>query len=114
MLTALSVKLEACLVARNPRGMARVREALEPGYLYRAAKLLAHPSGDVLICTGFPVADTFETDGPAGALALYEHCERLGLRPWLLAGEPLITALGGMARGRMLNTFDVNEARTSG
>jgi len=111
MLTALSVKLEACLVARNPRGMARVREALEPGYLYRAAKLLAHPSGDVLICTGFPVADTFETDGPAGALALYEHCERLGLRPWLLAGEPLIAALGGMARGLTLNTFDVREAR---
>ena len=90
--------------------MARVRDALPAGYLYRAAQLLAASQGDVLICTGFPVAETFETDGPAGALALYEHCEQLGLRPWLLAGEPLVDALDGMVRARTLNTFDRDTA----
>ena len=90
--------------------MARVRDALPAGYLYRAAQLLAASQGDVLICTGFPVAETFETDGPAGALALYEHCEQLGLRPWLLAGEPLVEALDGMVRARTLNTFDRDTA----
>lgn len=106
----LSVALEQQLVALNPRGMQLVRSALEPGYLMRAAQRLNRCRGDVLICTGFPVAETFETDGPAGALALYEHCEQLGLRPWLLAGRPLIEALGGMVRARTLDSFDIDIA----
>lgn len=106
----LSKALEQQLVARNPRGMQLVRNALDPGYLLRAAQLLTRCQGDVIICTGFPVADTFETDGPAGALALYEHCEQIGLRPWLLAGRPLIEALDGMVRARTLDTFDTDIA----
>ena len=105
-LRSLSHQLEALLVERNPRGMADVRSALVPGYCLRAAQLIAQASGNVVICTGFPVANTFETDGPAGALALYEHCERAGLKPWLLAGEPLIDALGPGVRSKVLSTFD--------
>ena len=106
----LSIALERQLVARNPRGMQWVCDALEPGYLLRAAGLLTGCKGDIIICTGFPVADTFETDGPAGALALYEYCEQIGLRPWLLAGRPLIDALDGMVRARTLDTFDADIA----
>lgn len=106
LLPALSEQLEALLVARNPRGMARVRSALKPGYCLRAAQQLLEATDNVVICTGFPVANTFETDGPAGALALYEFCERSGLRPWLLAGEPLVEALGPGVRSRALVTFD--------
>ena len=102
----LSEQLEALLVARNPRGMALVSQALSPGYCLRAATMLLAAEGNVVICTGFPVADTFETDGPAGALALYEFCERMGLKPWLLAGGPLIDALGTGVRARMLSAFD--------
>lgn len=103
---ALSVALEALLVARNPRGMAGVRASLPAGYCFRAAQALLKAEENVVICTGFPVADTFETDGPAGALALYEFCEQIGLRPWLLAGEPLIDALGPAVRSRILGSFD--------
>lgn len=106
----LSVLLEQRLVALNPRGMQSVSDALKPGYLLRAAVMLTRCRGDVIICTGFPVAQTFETDGPAGALALYEFCEQLGLRPWLLAGGPLIDALDGMVRARTLDTFDIDIA----
>lgn len=102
----LSTRLEALLVARNPRGMSGVRSSLPPGYCLRAAELLGAAEGNVIICTGFPVANTFETDGPAGALALYQHCELSGLRPWLLAGEPLIRALGEGVRAKILSTYD--------
>jgi len=105
-LLQLSEQLEALLVARNPRGMANVRRVLKPGYCLRAAQLLQAAEGNVVICTGFPVADTFETDGPAGALALYEFCERSGLSPWLLAGAPLIDALGPGVQAKVLATFD--------
>lgn len=109
-LIALSESLEALLVARNPRGMAQVRAALRPGYCLRAARHLLEAEHDVIICTGFPVANTFETDGPAGALALYEYCEHSGLRPWILAGEPLVEALGPDIRSCALTTFDRQQA----
>ncbi len=102
----LSEQLEELLVSRNPRGMAQVRSVLPAGYVLRAAQLLCDAQGDVVICTGFPVANTFETDGPAGALALYQYCEQVGLRPWLLAGEPLVEALGTGVRAIALRTFE--------
>ena len=75
----LSARLEALLVDRNPRGMAALSQQLESGYAYRAAHLLwANRTGKILIGTGFPVANTFETDGPAGAMALYEALDALG------------------------------------
>jgi DNA-binding MurR/RpiR family transcriptional regulator len=66
-----SQAIEDLLVARNPRGMQTVQQALEPGYILRAAKLIQQAKGNVLIGTGFPVDKTFETDGPLGAIALY-------------------------------------------
>jgi len=47
-----------------------VRKALAPGYCARAARLLLSRKGPVLIGTGFPVAGSFGTDGPIGAIAL--------------------------------------------
>ena len=75
----LSARLEALMVDRNPRGMAVLSQQLESGYAYRAARLLwTNRNGKILIGTGFPVANTFETDGPAGAMALYEALDALG------------------------------------
>ena len=48
-----------------------VQESLPPGYLLRAAQSTIVAEGNIIICTGFPVAGTFETDGPPGAFALY-------------------------------------------
>ena len=90
---ALSRKIEDILVARNLRGMKTVQPHLEAGYCLRAAKILRDCCGIVLIGTGFPVVKTFETDGPVGAIALYETLEKLGATPILVCGRPISQAL---------------------
>jgi hypothetical protein len=89
----LSIAIEELLVSRNQRGMAAVRQALEPGYYLRAARHLHAITGTVLIGTGFPVNDTYETDGPVGALALYQALDYLGAHPVLVCGTPLSAEL---------------------
>lgn len=90
---ALSETIETLLVARNPRQMQTARAALQPGYYLRAAALLRNLKGTVLIGTGFPVGDTFETDGPVGAIALYQGLEALGAQPVIACASPLAEAL---------------------
>jgi hypothetical protein len=89
----LSRKIEDLLVSRNPRGMKTIQSALVPGYCLRAAKLIAACQGTVFIATGFPVKATFETDGPLGAVALYQAITALGGNPVLICGEPLASAI---------------------
>lgn len=108
--TDISQRLEGALVARNPRGMRFVREALPPAYLLRAAKQVIAAEGNIVICTGFPVAGTFETDGPPGAFALYHFLESLGRKPWLLSGDAIIRALGESIRTWPLTSFDYEGA----
>lgn len=89
----LSTAIEERLVARNLRGMQSARAALKPGYCLRAARHLRDRRGTVIIGTGFPVAGTFETDGPVGAIALYDTLQTLGAKPVLVCGNPLSSAL---------------------
>ncbi|MEP5763018.1 MAG: DUF4392 domain-containing protein [Halieaceae bacterium] len=89
----LSQAIEDLLVSRNPRGMATVQAALEPGYFLRAARQLRDIRGTVLIGTGFPVNETYETDGPVGAVALYQCLEYLGAEPVIVCGTPLSKTL---------------------
>ncbi|HEB26373.1 MAG TPA: DUF4392 domain-containing protein [Porticoccus sp.] len=102
----LSQKIEDLLVARNLRGMKTVQPALQPGYCMRAARMMLDCTGTVLISTGFPVKDTFETDGPLGAIALYRAMEALGSTPVLVCGNPLARALGDEYR---VHRLDVNQ-----
>ncbi|MEL7399560.1 MAG: DUF4392 domain-containing protein [Pseudomonadota bacterium] len=93
---ALSQRIEDLLVERNLRGMKTVQPALTPGYYARASALMSaacDAAGCVLIGTGFPVTDTFETDGPVGAIALYNALETLGAKPVLVCGPPLCDEL---------------------
>ena len=89
----LSQQVEDLMVARNPRGMQTVQAALQPGYFLRAAQLIenamATDTARVLIGTGFPVGNTFETDGPPGAIALYQAIKKLGGNPVIVCGAPL-------------------------
>ncbi len=94
----LSLRIEDLLVKRNPRGMKTVQQALEPGYYRRAARLMRNLQGTVLIGTGFPVVDTFETDGPVGAIALYDALQSLGAHPIIVCGAPLSAALADRYR----------------
>jgi hypothetical protein len=95
---ALSRRIEDILVARNLRGMKTVQPHLEAGYCMRAARVLQQSQGNILIGTGFPVVKTFETDGPVGAIALYEAFEKLGASPTIVCGRPLSQALSAQYR----------------
>lgn len=90
---ALSQQIEQLLVRKNLRGMAQLTPHLRPGYILRAARLINQCRGTVLIGTGFPVLDTFETDGPVGAIALYQLLQRLGATPIIVCGDPLYSKL---------------------
>lgn len=107
----LSTAIEERLVAQNLRGMQSARAALKPGYCLRAARQLRDRRGTVLIGTGFPVAGTFETDGPVGAIALYDALQTLGAQPILVCGEPLSTALQQDYRVLALHRGDLASAR---
>lgn len=90
---AISQQIEQLLVRQNLRGMATLQPHLRPGSILRAAKLLNQCRGTVLIGTGFPVLDTFETDGPVGAIGLYQLLQKLGANPVIVCGDPLFSAL---------------------
>jgi hypothetical protein len=92
-LLQLSIHIEQMLVRQNLRGMARLLPQLKAGSYLRAARLIKECKGVVLIGTGFPVAATFETDGPVGAIVLYQLVEKLGAKAMLACGEPLFSAL---------------------
>lgn len=103
---SLSKRIEDILVARNLRGMQTVQPALEPGYCLRAARILEACRGNILIGTGFPVVKTFETDGPVGAIALYEVFEKLGATPHIVCGRPLSRALAERYRVHEIRVGD--------
>ncbi|MBB6520892.1 glutamate cyclase domain-containing protein [Pseudoteredinibacter isoporae] len=93
---SLSQTIENLLVERNLRGMAQVQPHLEAGYCMRAAKAMQAAVRDgavVFIGTGFPVIDTFETDGPPGAISLYRAIEACGGTPYICCGAPLSGAI---------------------
>jgi hypothetical protein len=106
----LSTAIEELLVARNPRNMQLARAALEPGYYLRAAQSLQGIRATIIIGTGFPVTATFETDGPVGAIALYDTLEALGARPILACGPPLSDALIEDYRVLQLTARDLEAA----
>ena len=89
----ISQQIEQLLVRQNLRGMATLQPHLRPGYILRAAKLINQCNSTVLIGTGFPVLDTFETDGPVGAIGLYQLLQKLGAKPVIVCGDPLFSAL---------------------
>ncbi len=102
----LSITIENILVSRNLRGMKTVQPYLEAGYCMRAARVLQQCQGNILIGTGFPVVKTFETDGPVGAIAMYEAFEKLGSTPTIVCGRPLSQALAAKYRVHEIRVGD--------
>ena len=66
-----------------------------PNFLKRAASMVLENLDRVLIATGFPIPpmDICETDGPLGALAIYQAIEELGGRAEILTYDELKEAL---------------------
>jgi hypothetical protein len=85
--------IENIILTHSSRGMDFVKNALPEGYCNRAAQLTLHNKGVVLIGTGFPVKNTFETDGPIGAISLYNVLEHLGYNPMIVCASPLSKVL---------------------
>lgn len=85
----ISQTIEKIILQHSKRGIEKALCELETGYCYRAAKLLNQATNTVLITTGFPVKDRFETDGPVGAIALYKILEYIGLSPIFICAPPL-------------------------
>jgi hypothetical protein len=106
----LSERIEHLLVARNLRQMQTARAALVPGYYLRAAQHLRDLTGTVIIATGFPVASTFETDGPVGAIALYNALQTLGAQPVIACSAPLSNALMSHYRVLDLSARNIDDA----
>jgi hypothetical protein len=109
-LQALSQHIEALLVRGNPRQMATLRGALKPGYCLRAAQRIAQTEGPIWICTGFPVANRFETDGPVGAIALFDTLVQGGKDVRFLGGEHLLNALALPHKTWQLSGHSIEEA----
>jgi len=106
----LAEDIEDILVARNLRHMATARDILRSGYYLRAARCLHNSRGNIIIGTGFPIAGTFETDGPVGAMALYGALETLGAQPLIACGAPLARALAPDYRVLELSARDLAAA----
>lgn len=110
-LLAISQAIENALVEKNLRGMQTIQGALQVGYILRAANLMLNAKGIVLIGTGFPVLNTFETDGPVGAIALYQACEALGAEPVIVCGAPLSETLKLKYRVHEIQVGDLEHAQ---
>lgn len=108
---SLSQAIEELMVARNLRNMQLARAALQPDYFLRAAQQLRDSHGTVIIGTGFPVTDTFETDGPVGAIALYNALQALGAKPIIACGPPLSDAIAADYRVLHLRARDLASAQ---
>ena len=74
----LAAQIESLLVAGNLRGMETVRSSGFRGYLLPAAQKLLQHRQRVAIVSGFPVGANYETDGPAGAIAIARSLRAMG------------------------------------
>jgi hypothetical protein len=109
----LSQEIEDIVLQHDRRGMVRIRPHLAGGYCRRAAALLMQKRGTVAIGTGFPVSQTFESDGPIGAIALYRVLEHLGSAPVMVCAPPLSKVLALACRTYELPIADWELSRSS-
>jgi hypothetical protein len=103
--------IETIVLDHGTRGMDQARAILAPGYIGRAASLCIERRGSILIGTGFPVAGSFETDGPLGAIALYRALERLGSEPVFACAPPISRVLAKLFRTREIPILDWEATR---
>ncbi|MEX2963157.1 glutamate cyclase domain-containing protein [Microbulbifer sp. TYP-18] len=113
--SALALQLEELLVSSDRRGMAQVRQLWTPGYLHTAAELFVRHCQRVVIVSGFPVGETYETDGPAGAIALLQGVKDCGGQARLVGFTPYIDRLRNCVAGLpQLNQRDLLALDRSG
>ena len=72
--------LEKIILQEDTRNISKLKEFLHENFLYEAAKKISTKSGKVFIVTGFFIsyANSPETDGPPGAVAIGFALKQLG------------------------------------
>lgn len=89
----ISEKIEDIILQHGTRGMDRLQTSMQPGYCRRAAQIIRDNQGVVVIGTGFPVSGSFESDGPIGAIALYQVLDHLDYEPVFACAPPISNIL---------------------
>ena len=110
MMNSLSNQIEELILQHDHRGMDLLKHHLRTGYCQRSAELFLDNKGVVLIGTGFPVSGSFESDGPIGAIALYQILTYLGSQPIFVCAPPISKT---MARGFMTYEMPVSDWKQS-
>jgi hypothetical protein len=72
--------IENIILSNDQRGITLLQSELKPGYVNRSADLILDNPGKVFITTGFYIskANTIETDGPPGAIAIGNALYKIG------------------------------------
>ena len=104
----LADEIQNLLTETNIRGMQRASKFIAKGSYFRAAKLIQRNNRLVFIGTGFPVNNSFETDGPLGAIALYECIKNLGGEALIVCDDPLFSAIN-----KKFNTIKIEHGKDS-
>ena len=104
----LAHEIQNLLTSKNIRGMRKVSKFVPKGSYLRAAELLKNNNKVVFVGTGFPVNESFETDGPLGAIALYNCIKELGGEAFIVCDEPLFTAINDK-----FNTIKIEHGKDS-
>ncbi|MEC9309223.1 MAG: glutamate cyclase domain-containing protein [Chloroflexota bacterium] len=81
-MVTINPSIEDIILADDKRGISMLREYLDKNFCEAAAAFALAHQGNVLILTGFYIlsADSHETDGPPGAIAIGNALETLGNR----------------------------------
>ena len=92
--------IEDIILDRDKRGVAPLRQHLPANYTEQAAKLVLDHPGTAIIVTGFYIltAQSPETDGPPGAIAIGNALQTLGYKVVYVTDKhshPLMTGLLG-------------------
>jgi hypothetical protein len=107
----LSEKIEDLILQHGQRGMHRLRQSLQPGYVQRAAQMILENRGTVILGTGFPVSGSFESDGPISAISLYRVLLHLGCEPIFACAPPISDILASGFATYELQLLGWNESR---
>ena len=101
--------IEKIILEDDQRGMTSIYEKVNKGYLERSVDLILENKGLVFISTGFYIfsAQSAETDGPPGAIALGETLEKLGFEVMYVTDKFSKNIISGMSSEEKVIDFPI-------
>jgi len=101
--------IEKIILEDDQRGMTSIYEKINKGYLERSVDLILENKGLVFISTGFYIfsAQSAETDGPPGAIALGETLEKLGFEVMYVTDKFSKNIISGMSSEEKVIDFPI-------